>query len=500
MGSYKDLREFVAMLKDQGQFQEIDVPLNAARETNELQTLMRYVCDQDGPALMLNNLEGYNTPGIPMLFNPFGTRERTSMAMGMRDPLETKLEHARLMTAKDEWHAPKILSRDQAPCKEVVIEEKDIDMRKQIPHVWFGKEQPSFITNAITVSHDPETGERNVGWYRYIQFMDAEHPTGESYTEEQERRWLAAFFWWNPVASHIGLHVSKAHKMGKPLELAIACNVDPAIHLASGTGLNYGEDEFAYAGALKGEPVELVKCDTLDIEVPAHAEFVLEGKCYPEEQMLTGRHSNPVGYYDVINQFPCVRIDHITHRKDPQWYATMEMVPPFDHNYIALLPVEGEVLADLKPKIPEVIDVVVTPNMGYIIQLSVDGADKPHVEFGKYVIHAVWGSAGRWARTAKWVTVVGPDVDPYDLKSVEWAVMTRVQPYSDTIINKSAQAMVLDVSAPRSEQFGAFNSEQIGIDATIKIPERFKEYAPVSNATPEEVAALREKLKGVLDF
>ena len=499
MSSYKDLREFAAMLKDEGQFKDVNTPINVARETNELQALMRYLANQDGPALMLHNLEGYNTPDIPVLFNPFGTRERTSMTMGLRDPLETKMEHARLINAKDEWKAPVILDRDQAPCKEVVIEEKDIDMRKQIPHVWFGKEQPSFITNAVTVSHDPETGERNVGWYRYIQFMDAEHPTGESYSEEREKQWLAAFFWWNPPASHIGFHVHKAAQAGKPLEVAIACNVDPAIHLASGTGLSFGEDEYAYAGALKGAPVELVKCDTVDLEVPAHAEFVLEGLCYPDQLELTGRHSNPVGYYDPIGQFPCVKIQHITHRKNPQWYATMEMVPPFDHNYIALLPVEGELLADLKAKIPEVNDVVVTPNMGYIVQLTVDGADKPHTEFGKYVIHAVWGAAGRWARTAKWVTVVGPDVDPYDLASVEWAVMTRVQPYSDTLINKSGQAMVLDVSAPRSEQFGAFNSEQIGIDATIKIPERFKEYAPVSNATPDEVAAIREKLKDLIE-
>ena len=94
----------------------------------------------------------------------------------------------------------------------------------------------------------------------------------------------------------------------------------------------------------------------------------------------------------------------------------MEMVPPFDHNYIALLPVEGEVLSDLRKKIPEVHDVAVTPNMCYVVQLSVDGWRKPHPNFGKYVIHAVWGSAGRWGRTAKLVIVVGPDVDPYDLK------------------------------------------------------------------------------------
>ena len=142
----------------------------------------------------------------------------------------------------------------------------------------------------------------------------------------------------------------------------------------------------------------------------------------------------------------------------------------------------------------------VTPNLAYVVQLNVDGANKPHPEFGKYVLHAVWGAAGRWARTAKLVIVVGPDVDPYDWQQIEWAIMTRVQPLSDTIINRSGQAFVLDLSPTKTGQGGASTSEQMGIDATIKVPERHTEYPEVSNATPQQVAALREKLKGVLDL
>jgi UbiD family decarboxylase len=113
-------------------------------------------------------------------------------------------------------------------------------------------------------------------------------------------------------------------------------------------------------------------------------------------------------------------------------------------------------------------------------------------------LHAVWGASGRWGRTAKLVVVVGPDVDPYDLSQVEWAIMSRVQPYSDTIINKSGQAFVDDPSAVKTPDGYPIQSEQMGIDATIKVPERFDDYLEVSQADPEDVARIAEKLKSVL--
>ena len=497
--AFKDMREFLQHLREDGQLKDIDVPLKCARGDNDLQALMRHLAETDGPALILNNLVDYNTPDIPVIFNPFGTRERTAMTIGLRDPLETKLKHSEVLADTGKWIDPVIVDKDKAPCKEVVIEEADISLEKQLPHVWFGKEGSSFICGGVVTTKDPETGERNVGWYRLTQFWNAEHGTGGDYSEERQKKWLSVFAFWNPPMSHIGVHLAKAQAMGKPLEIAIACQCDPAVHVAACTSVPFGQDEFAYAGGLRGEAVELVKCDTVDLEVPATAEFVIEGVFHPDvEQETIGWHSNTVGYYDKVQIFPVFEVKRITHRKDPLWYATIEMMPPFDHNYLAIIPIEGELLADLQRKIPEVQDVVVTPNLTYIVQLSVDGASKPHAEFGKYVLHAVWGAAGRWGRTAKWVIVVGPDVDPYDLNSVEWALQTRVQPKSDTIINESAQAMVLDPSAPKGDQGFAVKSEQIGIDATIKVPERFTDYAPVSQADPDEVRDIAEKLAAAL--
>ncbi|MFW2405408.1 MAG: UbiD family decarboxylase [Gammaproteobacteria bacterium] len=495
---YKDMREFLDVLRKDGQLKDCDVPIKAAHGDNELQALMRLLCQNDGPALMLNNLEGYNTPDIPVIFNPFGTRERTGMMIDERDPLESKKKHARVLGDPASWIDPVVVDRDEAPCKDVVINKDDISLDKQLPHLWFGKEAASYVTGAVGITHDPETGLRNVGCYRMSQLWNAVHPMGEEYPEEQQKKQLSVFAFWNPPMSQIGLHLAKATAMGKRLEVAFACQCDPAIHLAGGTGLPFGQDEFKFAGGLRGAPVELVKAETVDIDVPATAEFIIEGVFIPESETTIGNHSNPVGYYDAIQVFPRFEVTAITHRKNPLWYATMEMIPPFDHNYQALMPVETEVLADLQGKLPQVQDVVVTPNMTYIVQLNVDGAGKPHAEFGKHILHAVWGASGRWGRTAKIVIVVGPDVDPYDMDSIEWAIATRVQPATDTIINESGQAFVLDPSAPKGHHGFPVVGSQIGIDATMKVPERFESYQEVSQPTAEEVASIADKLKGLL--
>jgi UbiD family decarboxylase len=497
--AYQDMREFLAHLEAVGQLRNIDLPLDAGRGTNELQSLMRHLAETNGPALVLRNLKNHNRPDIPVIFNPFGTRERTAMTIGTGDPTAAKHLHAAVLADTSRWIAPTLVERDQAPCKAVHIPKDRISLDRDLPLVWLGKEGASYVTGGVVTTKDPETGARNVGWYRLTQLYNAEHPTGGSYTEERQKRFLSAFAFWNPPMSHIGLHLAKAARMGKPLEIAIACVCDPAVHVAACTAVPYGQDEFAYAGGLRGASVPLVRCETVDLEVPATAEFVIEGVFQPGvPQETIGWHSNTVGYYDKVQVFPVFEVQHISHRQNPYWYATIEMMPPFDHNFLGLMPIEGEILADLQNKIPEVRDVVVTPNLTYIVQLSVDGATKPHPEFGKYVLHAVWGAAGRWGRTAKFVVVVGPDVNPYDITAVEWAMQTRVQPVSDSILNTSGQAMVLDPSAPKGAQGFALQSEQIGFDATIKIPERFSDYAPVSQADPAAVREIAVRLAAAL--
>src|SRR5690606_34163198 len=148
--------------------------------------------DKDGPALLLGKVEGANTEGVPLIFNPFGTRERTAMTIGAKDWRAAKIHHAEVLNDTSRWLEPKLVDRSRAPCKEVVIEGDKVSLDKQIPHVWFGKEGPSYITGGITFSRDPETGMRNVGWYRFTQFLDATHPLGGSYAEIRAKKDLAA--------------------------------------------------------------------------------------------------------------------------------------------------------------------------------------------------------------------------------------------------------------------------------------------------------------------
>ena len=162
--AYKDMRDFLGRLEQLGQLKRVKVPLNAERGKNELQALMRYLATSSGPGLILENLEGYNTPEVPIIFNPFGTRERTALTLGVHDPLEAKLKHTAILSDRSTWHKPNVVDRSQAPCKDVVIPREQISLDKQLPHVWLGREGSSYITGGVVVTRDPETGARNVGW------------------------------------------------------------------------------------------------------------------------------------------------------------------------------------------------------------------------------------------------------------------------------------------------------------------------------------------------
>ena len=123
--AFKDMRAFLAMLEQEGQLKHVDVPFDGRRGSNELQSLMNYICSKEGPALMLNNVDAINTKGVPILFNPFGTRERTAMTIGFRDWRAAKLHHAAVLGNPERWIPPKLVDRSKASCKEVIIKGAD---------------------------------------------------------------------------------------------------------------------------------------------------------------------------------------------------------------------------------------------------------------------------------------------------------------------------------------------------------------------------------------
>ena len=143
---FNDMRGYIDVLRKENLLHDLDIQLNVARETSELQALMRHLHNDNGPALMLNNLEGYNMPEVPLLFNPYGTRERTAMILGERDPLKAKAKHANVLADQSSWIEPNVMSKEDSPCKQNIISEKNIDLAKQLPHAWFGKEGPSSVS------------------------------------------------------------------------------------------------------------------------------------------------------------------------------------------------------------------------------------------------------------------------------------------------------------------------------------------------------------------
>jgi 4-hydroxy-3-polyprenylbenzoate decarboxylase len=496
---YRDLRDFLDELSAQGDLVKIEEPIDVGRKTNELAALQSHVAGLDGPCLWLDNLVGYNTPGIPLILNVFGSRRRMAAALGAKTELEAKLKLSRILNEPGSWLDPVIVNRASAPCKEVVIKGDQIDLRTQIPHVWFGDERQSYPNCDITASKDPVSGELNASTYRYgLLSVD---PDGKPYSEELQKSYMTAYAWWNPIYNDLGVHYSKAVKLGKPLDVAIAYVLDPTLFaIGGGPSILLGThawDKYALTGAVRGKPLELVKCENSDLYVPASAEYVLEGQLIvPPREEPDGPHGNFLGYYDPAFILPLIKINTITRRRQPIWYNVYEMWPPFDHGYVGVTFIAVEILAELQRKLPQVKDVVVHGGTWLpfvVVQLSCDRDEKPFHWFGRHVIHAVWSAAGRFPRMMKYVVVVGPDIDPYNLTDVLIAMVTRTQPKRDFMFNEYGGALVLDPSAPRGPQGNTLITEQVGIDATIKVPEAGSEFAKVARPSREEMDSIAKK-------
>jgi UbiD family decarboxylase len=497
---YHDLREFLDDLDQQGDLTRISDPIDVGHMTNELEALEAYVAGQAGPAMLLDNMTKYNTPDVPLLLNVYGTRERMAAALGAKTEFESKHRISDVINDPSCWLDPEIVASDDAPCKEVIITEADINLKEQLPHVWFGEERQSYPNCNITASFDPETGDLNASTYRY-GLLDLD-PEGKPYPEDLQKTCLTTYAWWNPPYNDIGIHYSKAVKKGEPLQIAAAFGPEPTVMaIGGGPSILQGThkwDKYALAGGVRGKPLELVKCELSDLYVPATSEYVIEGELMvPPQEEIDGPHGNFLGYYDPEFLLPLTKVKCITRRKKPIWYNTYEMWPPFDHGFIGVTFTAIEILSDLKRKLPQVHDVVLHGGTWLpfaVVQLSVDREDKPWAYFGQHVIHAVWSAAGRFPRMIKYVVVVGPDIDPYNLTDVLIAMVTRTQPKKDFIFNEVGGALVLDPSAPRGPQGNTLLSEQVGIDATIKVPERDAEFPKVARPSTEQVENIAAKV------
>ena len=446
--SYKDLRDFLDTLKKEGELKEIDYPVSSYLEITEITDR---VVKAGGPALFFKNVDGQD---IPVVTNLFGSYKRITLALG-KNPDEIGRELAKLLKPEKPSGFvekvkklielkklsdvfPKLVSSSKAPCKEV-IEEPDLT-KFPILFCW-PKDGGRFITLPLVFTKDPETGERNCGMYRLHVY--SKNTTG--------MHWH-----WHKVGAK---HFIKAKKLGiKKFPVAVAIGSDPAVIYSATAPLPEDADEMLFAGILRGKPVEMVKCETVDLEVPANSEIVLEGYVNTDELLLEGPFGDHTGYYSLPDYFPVFHITCITRRKNPIYPATVVGKPPMEDCYLGKA-TERIFLHLLKTQLPEIVDMCL-PIEGVFHNFAFISIKKRYPGHAKKVISAVWG-LGQLSFT-KNVVIFDEDTNVHDLEEVLWRWGNNVDPERDIMFSKGP-VDTLDHSSP----YPLYGSK-MGVDATRK--------------------------------
>ena len=354
---------------------------------------------------------------------------------------------------------------NSGPCKEVIFKDNVSLNVFPVLKTW-PADGGKFITLPMVFTKDPGSGIRNCGMYR-MQVYD-EKTTGMHWHMHKDG----------------AKHYRNAERNGKRLDVAVAIGSDPAVMYSSTAPLPEGVDEMLFAGFLRGSPVELIKCETVDLEVPANSEIVLEGYCEPHERRAEGPFGDHTGYYSLQDEFPVFHITCITHRKDAIYPATIVGKPPMEDCYIAKA-TERIFLPIIQKQFPEIVDINL-PMEGVFHNIAIVSIDKRYPGHARRVMYALWGM-GQMSFT-KMIVVVDKEVDVQNPGEVVWKIGNNVDPKRDVVIVEGP----LDVLEHASD-IPAYGGK-MGIDATKKWrSEGFLREWPDEIVMSEEIKKLVEK-------
>ena len=470
--AHKDLQEFIQNLDKHGHLKRITKPVSPVLEITEVADR---VMKSGGPALLFEKPAGFD---IPVLINALGSQERMAMALGVQSVEEIAAEITDLMKlevpegiigkllilpkyGKLATYAPKIVK--SGICQEV-IRKKDASLDElPILHCWPG-DGGRFITLPMVFSKDPHTGVRNVGMYR-MHVYD-EKTTGMH---------------WHP--NKVGArHYAEYEKLGRRMELAVALGGDPALMYSASAPLPEDFDEMIFAGFLRKQAVNMVHCKTVDLEVPADSEIVIEGYVDPHERRMEGPFGDHTGYYSLADEFPVFHITCITRRKSPIYPATIVGRPPMEDCFMAKA-TERIFLPLIRMQLPELVDMNL-PIEGVFHNLAVVSIKKRYPGHARKVMHALWG-LGQMAFT-KIIVVVDDEVNVQDMSEVLWRLGNNIDPQRD-IEFATGPVDILD-HASRLSGLGS----KMGIDATKKLPGEgfYREWPDEIRMSPEIVAKI----------
>jgi 4-hydroxy-3-polyprenylbenzoate decarboxylase len=466
--AYKSLREFMALLEAEGDLKRVSRPVSTHLEMTEIQTRL---LAKGGPAVLFENPvhEDGRASEMPALVNLFGTVGRVARAVTMGgEPRKTAAdlrEVGELLAFLRQPEPPRgfkdamellplaktVMAMrpntvKKAPCQEVVLTGKDIDLdRLPIQGCWPGEPAP-LITWPLVVTKGPSDDKQddfNLGIYRMQKL-------GKDRTL---MRWL----------KHRGGAQHYQRWKGArpdPLPAAAVLGADPGTILAAVTPVPDTLSEYQFAGLLRGRKAELVACKTVPLKVPAEAEIVIEGHVLLDEYGPEGPYGDHTGYYNSVERFPVFQISAITMRRDPIYLTTFTGRPPDEPSVL------GEALNEvfiplIRQQFPEIIDFWLPPE-GCSYRIAVISMKKAYPGHAKRVMLGAWSYLRQFMYT-KWVIVVDDDINARDWKDVMWAMSTRMDPARDCTIIEHTPIDYLDFASPVSGL-----GSKIGLDATNK--------------------------------
>jgi len=455
---YRDLRDFISQLENSGQLRRIQHPVDPCLEITE-------ICDRTlragGPALLFENPRGSD---IPVLANLFGTAERVAAGMGA-DSVDALRGIGELLAflkepdppkgMKDAWEklpvfrkvldmAPRLLKR--AACQQHVLDADQVDLgRLPIQTCWPGDAGP-LITWALVVTKGPGKDRQNLGIYR----------------QQVLSRNKVIMRWLPHRGGALDFRDWQLAHPGKAFPVAVALGADPATILGAVTPVPDSLSEYAFAGLLRGSRTEVVKCRSIDLQVPASAEFVLEGHIHPGEEALEGPFGDHTGYYNEQERFPVFTIDCITHRDAPIYHSTYTGRPP-DEPAVLGAALNEVFVPILRKQFPEITDFYLPPE-GCSYRMACVSMQKQYPGHAKRVMFGVWSFLRQFMYT-KFVIVTDDDINVRDWKDVVWAMTTRMDPARDITLVENTPIDYLDFASPVSGL-----GSKMGMDATSKWP------------------------------
>lgn len=460
---YKDLREFIDFLEKRGELKRISEPVDPHLEITE-------ICDRTlkcgGPALLFENPIGYNTP---VLCNLFGTEQRVALGMG-QEHLSSLREVGELLAylrqpdppkgLKDAWDkipvlkkvlnmAPRVIKN--APCQTHVKQGEAVDLGELPIQTCWPEDAGPLITWPLVITRGPNKERQNLGIYR-LQVIAK---------NKLIMRWL----------SHRGgaldFQAWQQQNPGKPYPVAVALGADPATILGAVTPVPDTISEYAFAGLLRGDKTEVIDCYSElckehGLQVPASAEYILEGYITAGELADEGPFGDHTGYYNEVERFPVFTVDTITHREAPIYHSTYTGRPP-DEPSILGVALNEVFIPILQKQFPEIVDFYLPPE-GCSYRLAVITIKKEYPGHAKRVMMGAWSFLRQFMYT-KFIVVTDDDVDARNWEDVIWAITTRMDPIRDTVLIDNTPIDYLDFASPVSGL-----GSKMGLDATNKWP------------------------------